>query len=63
MRVKIDLDTETADRLIKAAVAERRPIDWQAGVLLRRALGLPFPREGNAQLASDAMPAGAAGNG
>lgn len=43
MRVKLDLDEETTDRLIEIAVAEKRPVPWQAEVLLRKALGLPFP--------------------
>lgn len=47
MRLKLEIDSETAERLVASAGAERRPVDWQAEVLLRRALGLPFPREGN----------------
>lgn len=42
-KIKLDLDTETLERLIERAVQERRPIVWQAEVLLRQALGLPFP--------------------
>jgi hypothetical protein len=42
-RLQLELDTETAERLMESAVAERRPVVWQAEVLLRRALGLPFP--------------------
>jgi hypothetical protein len=41
--VKVDVDAETYARLADQAVAERRPIGWQAEVALRRALGLPFP--------------------
>ncbi len=41
--IKIDVDTQTYGRLLDQAVAERRPIAWQAEVTLRRALGLPFP--------------------
>lgn len=41
MRIKLDLDPEAQAALIRAAVAERRPIAWQAEILLRRALGLP----------------------
>lgn len=44
MRIKLDLDTETTERLIQAAVAENRPVGMHAEVMLRRALGLPFPR-------------------
>ncbi len=38
MRIKLDLDEETVDELVKAAEAERRPLSWQAEVLLKRAL-------------------------
>ena len=41
--LKLDLDQETYERLVEEAVAERRPIVWQAEVTLRRAVGLPFP--------------------
>ncbi len=43
MRIKLDLDNELTERLIQEAVRERRPVAWHAEVLLRRALGLPFP--------------------
>lgn len=43
MRLKIELDSETAQRLIEQAVEERRPVHWQAEVMLRRALGFPHP--------------------
>jgi hypothetical protein len=42
-RLRLDVDTETYQHLVTSAVAERRPIPWQAAILLRRALGLPFP--------------------
>ena len=35
----MELDPETFGRLVKSAVAEQRPADWQAEVILRRALG------------------------
>jgi hypothetical protein len=38
-RVRLELDPETYGQLIRAAVAEKRPADWQAEVILRRALG------------------------
>jgi hypothetical protein len=41
--LSIELDPETYQRLVEAAVSERRPIIWQAEVTLRRAVGLPFP--------------------
>lgn len=43
MRLKLDLDKDATARLIKQAALERRPVPWQAEVLLRKALGLPFP--------------------
>jgi hypothetical protein len=36
----LDLDQDATDRLIRSAVEEWRPVDWQAQVLLYRALGL-----------------------
>ena len=45
MRLKLELDTETAEKLAESAVVEKRPLAWQAEVLLRRSLGLPFPPE------------------
>ena len=41
--LKLDVDSETYGRLLAEALAERRPVIWQAEVALRRALGLPFP--------------------
>lgn len=35
---KIDLDQETYVRLVEQAVAERRPIHWQAEIILMHAL-------------------------
>jgi hypothetical protein len=43
MRLKIELDGETTERLVRQAVIERRPVDWQAEIMLRRACGLPDP--------------------
>jgi hypothetical protein len=40
--LRLDLDRETYDRLLRQADAERRPVVWQAEVILRRALG-PVP--------------------
>lgn len=40
---KLQLDPETVERLREAAEREKRPPAWQAEVMLRRALGLPFP--------------------
>jgi len=41
--LRLDIDQETYARIVDQAVSERRPIDWQAEVTLRRAVGLPFP--------------------
>lgn len=38
-RVRLELDPETFGRLVSAAVAESRPTDWMAEVILSRALG------------------------
>jgi hypothetical protein len=50
VRIRLELDNETTERLIERAAEERRPVPWQSEVMLRRALGLPFPRrEGEEQ--------------
>jgi hypothetical protein len=41
MRVKLEIGPEATERLVASALAERRPLAWQAEVLLLRALGLP----------------------
>ena len=41
--IRLNLDDETYERLTESAVSNRRPLDWHAEVLLRQALGLPFP--------------------
>ena len=53
--LKLEVDSETYDRLVEQSVAERRSIVWHAGVVLRRALGLPFPIPGSIE--PDAAPA------
>jgi hypothetical protein len=45
MKIRLDLDQETAQALIKSGLHELRAPAQQAEVLLRRALGLPFPPE------------------
>ncbi len=40
-QLRIDIDPETYDRLAALAVAERRPIPWQAEMILKRALAPP----------------------
>jgi hypothetical protein len=41
VRLKLDLDPDTAAALVRSALAERRPADWQAETLIRRALQSP----------------------
>jgi hypothetical protein len=41
--LKLDLDQETYERVVDRAVAEARPINRQAEVMLRKAVKLPFP--------------------
>jgi hypothetical protein len=45
MKVRLDLDTEATEALIKSGLHELHPPNLQAEVLLRRALELPFPPE------------------
>jgi hypothetical protein len=40
-KLQLDLDQETFDRLVMEATRERRPLEWQAEVFLRQALGTP----------------------
>jgi hypothetical protein len=39
--IRVELDTESFRRLTELAVEERRPIPWQAEILLLRALAAP----------------------
>jgi len=43
MRIKLDLDKDTTQKLVERSASDRRPVAWEAEVLLRQALGLPFP--------------------
>jgi hypothetical protein len=45
MKVRLDLDIEATKALIESGLNELRPPQLEAAVLLRRALGLPFPPE------------------
>ena len=45
MKLRLELDQQTAEALTKSAISELRPTPLQAEVLLRRALGLPVPKE------------------
>jgi hypothetical protein len=49
--IKLDLDLHTYEKLAEAAVRELRPVHWHAWVLLRRALGLPFPEPNESTIA------------
>jgi hypothetical protein len=42
-RIRLDLDEETLSALMDRALRERRPLDWQAAVIIRLGLGLVFP--------------------
>jgi hypothetical protein len=42
-RIRLDLDEETLLALTDRALRERRPLSWQAEVILRLGLGLAFP--------------------
>ena len=44
MRLKIEIDAETTEALVCEAARQRRNASDQAAVMLRTALGLPFPR-------------------
>ena len=56
-RLRLDLDRETFEALAAQALAERRTATWQAEVLLRQALGLPFPYPVTSDSESTALPA------
>ena len=43
MRLRLDLEEDATAKLIQRAAEEKRPVGWQAEVMLREALGLPFP--------------------
>jgi hypothetical protein len=43
-RVRLDLKPQTYEALAARAVEERRPIDWQAEVLIESGLGLRVSR-------------------
>lgn len=39
----LNIDKQTYSALVDRAISERRPVDLQAEVILRTALGLAFP--------------------
>lgn len=49
--LRIDLDAHSFERLAESAFRELRPVNWQAEVLLKRALGVlaPVPTVPNPQ--------------
>ena len=56
-RVRLELDQKTYDALVGAAVRERRPIPWQAEVIIRRALGTQPDDRMPPEVAADASDA------
>ncbi len=42
-RLRLDLDRETYDALASQALVQRRSVVFQAEVILRQTLGLPYP--------------------
>jgi hypothetical protein len=61
VRFEVELDKEASVRLIERAIAERRPVPWQAEVLIRQALGLSIPspeQRSDVRQAEEPSPAG-----
>jgi hypothetical protein len=54
--LRVTLDRETYDALVEHAQRHRRPVGWHAEVLLRLAVGLPFPPEDQAPPPSETPP-------
>jgi hypothetical protein len=51
--IKLELDTESFNKLMEIAVEERRPIRWQVEVLVLKALGRwPLPASEDAAVTS-----------
>ena len=69
-KVRLDLHDETFQALARLAVRERRPVDWQAEVLIETGLGLrprqpapgerPTPREPGDRASEKAVASGRA---
>jgi hypothetical protein len=38
MRIKLDLDEQTTNRLVEIALAEKRPLAWQLEILVQQAM-------------------------
>jgi hypothetical protein len=56
VRIQLELDKDTSIKLVESSVAERRPVPWQAEILLRQALGLPFPYPDSGSGDDEALP-------
>jgi hypothetical protein len=56
--IKLELDGDAYARLSERAVSERRPIVWQAEVLLRAALGMPIRTDAGSGRSETAGPTG-----
>lgn len=54
--LRILLSEDVLAALRDSAASERRPLNWQAEVLLRRALDLPFPTKSTAPLSDENHP-------
>ena len=57
LTIKIDVDQETYERLVDEAVSVRRPTPRHAGVVIRQALGLPFPEPPHGRMTDHTAPA------
>ena len=55
-RLRLDLDRETFEALAAQARSERRSASFQAEVILRQALDLPFPYPTSSDSKSPTLP-------
>ena len=55
-KLHLDLDRETYEALASQALAQRRPVVFQAEVILRQTLGLPFPFPSQAPVGESSEP-------
>ena len=58
MQIKFNLDAQAYEALVHSSHSELRPPQMQAEVLVRRALGLPVPKEPQ-ESTPELVPAGA----
>ena len=61
-KLRLDLDRETYEALASQALAQRRPMVFQAEVILRQTLGLPFPYPQASSSEEDSPPASEGSN-